>query len=75
MVAKAVQLAIELNPDVILMDISMPIMNGIKATEEICAQRPNIRVIGLTIHEDPDIRQTMLDAGARTCLLKNRFPG
>lgn len=71
---EAAQLASRLTPDVILMDVSMPVMDGIKATAAIRKQQPGIRVIGLTIHRDPDIRQAMLDAGACACLSKSGSP-
>jgi len=71
---EAVQLASRLIPDVILMDVSMPVMDGIQATATIRKQQPAIRVIGLTIHKDPDIRQAMLDAGACACLSKSGSP-
>jgi len=71
---EAVQLASRLIPDVILMDVSMPVMGGIQATAAIRKQQPAIRVIGLTIHKDPDIRQAMLDAGACACLSKSGSP-
>ncbi len=61
---EAVQLARELKPDVILMDISMPKMNGIEATRIICSEFPGIRVIGLSMFEAADQQTSMLKAGA-----------
>jgi len=62
---EAVELACELNPDVILMDINMPYMNGIDATRAIMAKRPAISIIGLSTCErgDPSER-LMQQAGA-----------
>ena len=56
------------------MDISMPVMNGIRATPRIRALLPDSRIIGLTIHKDPDTLQAMLDAGACACLSKTGSP-
>jgi signal transduction histidine kinase/ActR/RegA family two-component response regulator len=71
---EAIQLALQLNPDVILMDLSMPVLDGIKATAQIHAQLPNIKIIGLTIHEEPSAFQAMLDSGASACLSKTSSP-
>lgn len=60
----AIELALQLRPDVILMDISMPGKNGIEATEIILSARPECRVIALTAHEEPDVVNSMFRAGA-----------
>ncbi len=67
---EAVDLANELNPDVVLMDISMPVMNGIEATALIKQSRPDIRVIGLSMHDDPGTRERMISAGASDYVYK-----
>ncbi len=61
---EAVYMARHLKPDVIIMDISMPRMNGIEATRVITREHPNIRVIGLSMHEKDDMAAAMRDAGA-----------
>jgi two-component system response regulator DegU len=49
---EAVQLAAELNPDVIIMDIAMPKMNGLEATRIIKQKNPKIAILVLTVHDD-----------------------
>jgi len=61
---EAVQLARELQPDVILMDISMPKMNGIEATKVIFSELPHVRIIGLSMYDDGETEKSMLNAGA-----------
>jgi DNA-binding NarL/FixJ family response regulator len=67
---QAVAMTKELGPDIVILDISMPSLNGLEATRQILKARPRTRVLILTMHEsDPLIRQ-VLDAGARGYLLK-----
>ncbi len=66
---EAVALARELRPDVILMDLNMPGMNGIAATREVLAENPNARVLVLTMLEDDSVFAAMR-AGASGYLLK-----
>lgn len=61
---EAVELARALAPDVVLMDISMPNLNGIDATRIIHQEQPSIRVIGLSMYDDPVPVQAMRSAGA-----------
>jgi len=61
---EGVLMARELQPDVILMDISMPRMNGIDATRTIHAEAPHIRIIGLSMYDDAETEKGMLQAGA-----------
>lgn len=68
--AQAVELAAQLQPDVILMDVSMPRMGGIDATRAICRQLPHARVIGLSMHADATSVQSLRAAGAVGCLAK-----
>jgi two-component system, NarL family, response regulator NreC len=65
-----VNLAIELSPAVILMDISMPDMNGIEATRQILAALPKCKVVALSMNADKRIIMEMLKAGASAYLLK-----
>lgn len=72
--AAGVRLAGELRPDVILMDISMPDMNGIDATRRIKATHPDIAVLALTMHEDDQYFFEMLAAGASGYVPKRAAP-
>jgi DNA-binding NarL/FixJ family response regulator len=67
----AVRLALELKPDVVLMDVSMPGMNGIEATRRILEAMPAARVLILTIHDNDRYIQQILHAGAAGYLLKD----
>lgn len=60
----AVQLAKELHPDVVIMDIAMPGLNGIEATRQIVREMPNIKVIALSVYADRRSVRQMLKAGA-----------
>jgi CheY-like chemotaxis protein len=71
---QAVELAGQLLPDVILMDISMPKMNGIEATRAIHNEHPGIRILGLSMFEDPERAQSMRDAGAVGYVIKSGPP-
>ena len=68
---EAIRLACELLPDIVIMDIMMPRLNGIEATRQITMAFPSIKVIGLSMHGDEGFRRAMLDAGASVYLLKD----
>ena len=61
---QAVEMARTLNPDVILLDISMPWLNGIAATEQILAFAPETKIVALSVHNERHYIERMLDAGA-----------
>ena len=67
----ALRLARELLPDVIIMDVGMPELNGIEATRQVAAEFPEIKVIALSMHNDRRFVLNMLKAGARGYLLKD----
>ncbi|MCB0063469.1 MAG: response regulator transcription factor [Caldilineaceae bacterium] len=69
--ARAVRLCPLLRPDVILMDLVMPQMDGAEATQVIRERYPHIQVIALTSFKDKELVQRVLDAGAIGYLLKN----
>ncbi|HEX5840636.1 MAG TPA: response regulator [Anaerolineales bacterium] len=67
---EAIQITQELNPDVVLMDINMPDMDGITATEAIHAQQPAIQVVILSVQSDQNYMRKAMLAGARDFLTK-----
>ena len=71
---EAVELVRELSPDVIIMDIQMPDMNGIEATERIHAECADCAVLALTIHEDKQYFFQILNAGALGYVPKRAAP-
>jgi DNA-binding NarL/FixJ family response regulator len=68
---EAVELARACKPDVVVMDISMPEMNGLEATRRILAESPGSEVLVLTVHDSEHLVRQVLDAGARGYMLKS----
>lgn len=68
---RAVDLCFELKPDVVLMDLIMPVMNGVEAIKAILEQLPQTRIIALTSFKEDDLVFQALDAGASGYLLKD----
>lgn len=68
---EAVRLVRKLQPDVVIMDMGMPQMNGIEATREVTAHNPKIKVIALSMHSDKRFVLQMIKAGASGYLLKD----
>jgi DNA-binding NarL/FixJ family response regulator len=68
---QAVQLASQLRPDLVIMDISMPKLNGMEATRQIMAELPDTKIIALSMHSDKRFLVEMFQAGAVGYLLKD----
>ncbi len=68
---EAVELAEKLQPDVVVMDVTMPELNGIEATRRLVAIAPRTRVLALSMHKDSVYVREILRAGARGYLLKD----
>ena len=68
---EAVLRAVELNPDIVIMDITMPRLNGTEATRQITRKAPDVRVLVLSMHMDESYVLQTLRAGARGYLLKD----
>lgn len=68
---EAVELAERLNPDVVVMDVTMPVLNGIEAVRQIVKAVPSVRVLALSMHKDSVYVREMLRAGAKGYLLKD----
>ena len=66
----AIRLADELKPEIIIMDVSMPGLNGIEATRAIRKSQPEVKVVLLTLHESAELLRSAFRAGARGYLLK-----
>lgn len=70
---EAVKLAFELLPDVVVMDISMPKLDGLEATRQIKSGRPEISILALTVHTEDEYVLNILNAGAAGYLIKEVF--
>jgi DNA-binding NarL/FixJ family response regulator len=67
----AVELARTLNPDIVIMDVAMPLVNGIDAIRQIVADCPHTQVIGLSVHASMAYATGMFKAGASAYVLKS----
>ncbi len=67
---EAIRQAETLNPEVILMDLEMPVLNGYEAAEYIKSQHPTCRIIALTVHDYAHARQKALEAGVDAVIIK-----
>ncbi|MFP3870840.1 MAG: response regulator [Syntrophobacteria bacterium] len=68
---EAVQLTLQKRPDLVIMDVDMPDLNGVEATRQILAALPDIKVITLSMYSDKRLVGQMLDAGASGYLVKS----
>jgi len=67
---EAVTLMRETHPDIVLMDLSMPVLDGVSATRRIIEEFPEAKVVVLTMHDDPALTRSALEAGAAAYLTK-----
>lgn len=70
---EALESAIRDRPDIILMDISMPILNGIKAAQCLIKMKTAAKIVFLTVHEDPDFVRAALATGASGYVIKSHM--
>jgi DNA-binding NarL/FixJ family response regulator len=68
---EAVELASRTNPDLVLLDIGMPNLNGLEAARQVLAESPDIAILILTMHDSDQVVREVLRAGARGFLLKS----
>ena len=68
---QAIQMCVQTQPDVVLMDLLMPRMDGASATRAIRQYCPRVQVVALTSLDEDELAQSALEAGAVGCLLKN----
>ena len=67
----AVRMAREVSPDIVIMDIAMPELNGVEATHQIFSETPHVKILALSMHSDEHFVAGMLKAGASGYLLKD----
>jgi len=67
----AIEQCKNLKPDIVVLDVSMPRLNGLEAARLICKQTPEPRIVIITQHDSPQIRTAALEAGARAFVTKS----
>jgi CheY-like chemotaxis protein/anti-sigma regulatory factor (Ser/Thr protein kinase) len=72
--AQAINLARSLQPDIVVMDVSMPVLNGVEATMEIMRDMSDVKVIGLSMHEEGELSSAIRQAGAVAYVTKDGAP-
>ena len=70
---QALDAAMELEPDVLVLDISMPVMNGIETARRLKEAGSETRIVFLTVHDDPDFAREALEVGALGYVIKQRI--
>jgi DNA-binding NarL/FixJ family response regulator len=71
---EAVKLGLEMRPDIFLLDVTMPELNGLDATRQISRSIPGARILILTMHESDQLCADVMEAGASGCVLKSDSP-
>lgn len=71
---EAVKVALKLRPDIVLLDVTMPELNGLDATRQICRGLPGTPILILTMHESEELCGEAVQAGASGCVLKSDSP-
>src|SRR5690242_13061560 len=69
--AEAVQLVDELRPELVIMDVTMPVLDGIEATRRLHAAHPDLPIVVLTMHDEDALREEAVRAGASAFLTKD----
>jgi DNA-binding NarL/FixJ family response regulator len=67
------QAALKLSPDIIVLDISMPVMDGLQAARKLQKTKTHARIVFLTVHEDPDFVTAAFSSGASCYVAKSRL--
>jgi DNA-binding NarL/FixJ family response regulator len=70
---QALEAALDLKPDVLVLDISMPVMNGIETAHHLKKAGVEARIVFLTVHDDPDFAREAVEAGALGYVIKPRI--
>lgn len=69
--AEAIELAARMQPEIMLMDVNMTPVNGLQATQHIMKENPQIRIIGVSINNEPSYARNMIQCGAKGYVTKN----
>jgi DNA-binding NarL/FixJ family response regulator len=69
---EAVEKTAQLSPDLVILDLNMPVLDGLAALREIVAKRPSAKILVLTVHDSDSIIHEIFTAGAHGCLLKSQ---
>ncbi len=70
---EAVEVVRNLQPELVLLDVQMPVMDGIEAATQVKRDSPETRIIMVTVHDTPEVRQACHDSGAHAFIAKERL--